>query len=913
MNPFAAQPVAIGLRLYRALAGAFPYEFRCIYGDELLLTTEDAIDEIWGRRGVWGLARLLLDIAVRVSVEHLSELWQDFRYGLRSLRASPGFTVVALLSLTLGIGVASSAFSEMNGFILRDVPAVSQPEDLVMMQDPVPYPSYQLYRQRSDLFQDSFAYLAPVPFGVLFGGHTERIWGHIATPSYFATLGVKPALGRFFSGGDPAAGLPSVVVSYRFWQIELGADPSVIGRTLPINGQSCSVIGVGPKEFLGASPMFYGADLWLPVSTDPQVAPELAGRLLERHGAAQFHVVARLRPGVSSDQAEAALDTMARQIEQSYGEEDKTLKGRHVHLLAAGKLMPTSKHDTRFFTGFFALLGGMILLIACSNVANMTLARAADRRKEIAVRLAIGAGRTRLVRQLLTESMMIAFAAGGLGFLMAIVLMRQASQMRMPYVMPVILRLEPDGRCLLFTFVLTVLTGLAFGLVPALRATRTDLTPALKGGGAVRFSRYRRLNVRNVLVVLQITASLTLLLITGFMVLGYHRMTNVNVGFDAKNVFLVSLDPVRDGYSGSQAAAVLDRVLDRMEHLPFVTAATLTNHAPMESLGYPAAVVSTAEPGNNGERTMHVARRFTVGRNYFETLGIGILAGRAFRKGDETKDRQPVILSETLAENLWPGQNPLGRRIDLGVDGPPSFGLGASTGMRGKAQEAQQFEVVGVARNVRDGLESIQRSAYPALYLPLRQADYAQPQWHGLSLMVRTQPGVDAMTAIRRELAAIDSRLTPFHARTMEEQIDGIMGMVTAASATYASIGIFGLILASVGLAGVTAYSVARRGREIGIRLALGARRADVLGLVMGEGAVLVVAGTACGMAGAWAGMQGLSGIMVEVARVAGYSTSDPTLLIGGPLLLGALAMAACYVPARKSMRIDPAVTLRQE
>jgi hypothetical protein len=197
MNPLAAKPVGIGLRLYRALAGAFPYEFRCIYGDELLLTTEDAIGEVWRRHGVWGLARLLLDIAMRVPVEHLSELWQDIRYGLRSLRASPGFTVVALLSLTLGIGVASSAFSEMNGFILRDVPAVSQPDDLVTMQAPVAYPSYQLYRQRSDLFQDSFAYLAPVPFGVVFGGHTERIWGHIATPSYFATLGVKPALGRF--------------------------------------------------------------------------------------------------------------------------------------------------------------------------------------------------------------------------------------------------------------------------------------------------------------------------------------------------------------------------------------------------------------------------------------------------------------------------------------------------------------------------------------------------------------------------------------------------------------------------------------------------------------------------------------------------------------------------------------------
>jgi ABC-type antimicrobial peptide transport system permease subunit len=228
-------------------------------------------------------------------------------------------------------------------------------------------------------------------------------------------------------------------------------------------------------------------------------------------------------------------------------------------------------------------------------------------------------------------------------------------------------------------------------------------------------------------------------------------------------------------------------------------------------------------------------------------------------------------------------------------------------------RNTRRFEVIGVARNVRDGLEPINRSAYPAIYLPLGPADYARPQWHGLTLMVRTRPGVDAMTAIRRELASIDSNLTPFHAHTMEEQIDGVMGTVRIASTTYACIGIFGLILASVGLAGVTAYSVARRGREIGIRMALGARRVDVLGLVMREGAALILIGTAFGMAGAWAGMRGLSGIMAEVARVAGSSTADPVLLLGAPMLLAALAMAACYLPARKSMRIDPAITLRQE
>lgn len=449
--------------------------------------------------------------------------------------------------------------------------------------------------------------------------------------------------------------------------------------------------------------------------------------------------------------------------------------------------------------------------------------------------------------------------------------------------------------------------------MPALRATRTDLTPALKEGGAVGFSRYRRLNSRNLLVLAQISASLTLLLITGFLALGHERTAGLDVGFKTDNLYLVSLDPVRDGYSGAQAALLFDRILDRIERLPFVTAATLTNHSPMEVVGYPEAPLSTAEPGTGGSRTIHTARRFFVGRSYFETVGIPVLAGRGFRKEGETKEPRPVILGEALAEKLWPGQSPLGRRIEMGVDAVPQFYAGATFGGKPTVPaDAQQFEVVGVARNVRDGLDSLQQP-HPAIYLPLRAADYAHPQVRGLTLMVRARPGVDAITAIRREIASVDANLTPFNTRTMAEQIDGIMFSVRMAATTYGVIGFFGLVLASVGLAGVTAYSVARRGREIGIRMALGARRANVLGLVMREGAVLVAVGTVFGLAGAWAGMRALSGFLAEVARMAGSSTSDPLLLGGAPLLLATLAMAACYVPARKSTRIDPAVTLRQE
>jgi len=427
---------------------------------------------------VLGLARLLTDILIRVPAEHLAELSTDIRYGLRMLAASPGFTLVALLSLGLGIAVATSAFSELNATILRNVTGVLHPEELVAVRPAVSYPAYERYRERQDLFSSTFAYVAPVPFSVQLQGHGERVWGHLASPEYFFTMGVRPSLGRFFREERQAPGQPpEVVISYRFWQNSFGGDPLVIGRTLRINGYACTVIGVGPKDFLGASPLVFYADLWMPVSVDPRVAPELADNALDRRDATMFQVVGRLRPGITVARAEAGLDTVSRQLEQAYGEEDKQRKGRRVILLPGGKVFPIRSQDMPLVTAFPMVLVTLILLIACSNVANMMLARAAGRRREISVRLALGASRARLIRQLLTESMLVATAAGALGFLLSMWLMHLASQVKMPLAIPVSYDLEPDGRVLVFTLLLSVFTGLAFGLAPAFEATRTDLLP----------------------------------------------------------------------------------------------------------------------------------------------------------------------------------------------------------------------------------------------------------------------------------------------------------------------------------------------------------------------------------------------------------------------------------------------------
>jgi macrolide transport system ATP-binding/permease protein len=911
-----SRPAALSLRVYCLLARAFPDEFRNAYGEEIVKVTEASVEDIWRHHGLTGLVRLLLDLAVRIPAEHLAEVWQDIRYGIRMLAASPGFTLVALTSLSLGISVATSSFSKLNATVFRNLPQVSRPEALVAIEKPVSYPNYLQYREHHELFSASFAYVAPVPFGVALGVQTKRVWGQLVTSDYFPALGVGTVRGRSFDQSrQQRGGPPEVVVSYRFWQTNLASDPSVIGSTLRINGHACTVLGVAPQDFLGVSPMIYPADLWMPVSVDAAVAPELAGDALERRGMKMFHVVGRMQPGISAARVEAELDAVTRQLEQTYSDPERNRPGQRVQLVPGGKMTPIRSQDLPKLTVFPLVLVSLILLLACSNVANMMLARAGLRRREIAVRLALGASRARLVRQLLTESMLLATAAGALGLTLTVWILSWSTQIKLPLPIPINYDMTPDGRVLVFTLILTVLTGLAFGLVPALQATRQDLTPALKEGGAANLRRYRGLSLRNGLVLAQVSASLMLLLLTGFMVMGFHRTSGIDPGFDPKNLYLISLDPMRDGYSGEQSAAFFQKLSDRVKTLPAVSASALTESVPMAPMGGGSVAFSSTGNDPSSPRVIHSARQHVIGRDYFETLGIPLLLGRPFRKEDEASGATAIIVSEKLWRECWQHEDPLGHRIEIGSDDAPGSGLDAlaifDPRPRAAAKARQVFEVVGVVKDMKAAFEM--GDSPPAIYFPLRPTDYAQPSLAGITLMVRGVPGVDAIAAVRREISAIDAHLTPFHAQSMPEQIEELMFLVRMGLWIYGFIGVFGLILASVGLAGVTAYSVARRGREIGIRVALGATQGNVLGLVMREGVALVAVGTVIGMAGAWTATKVLSAMISVVASATSASTSDPLLLVGAPALLAALALVACYLPARKSMSIDPASALRQE
>ena len=546
-------------------------------------------------------------------------------------------------------------------------------------------------------------------------------------------------------------------------------------------------------------------------------------------------------------------------------------------------MLPIRKQDLPFFKEFLMVMAGLVVLIACSNVANMMLARAAGRRREIAVRLALGASRARLIRQLVTESMLVAAGAGVLGFIVSVWLMRWASRMKMPLPIPISFDMNPDVRVLMFTLALTVFTGLAFGLAPALETTRADLAPALKQGSDIQLRRHRRWSLRNGLVLCQMAASLMLLLLTGYMGLGIQSSLGFQQGFNPRNLSLVALDPIRDGYSSVQATAFFEKLLGRVKGLPSVTAASLTDTVPVAMAGN-AGVTFSIGGKNTGDSEVHQALRHIVGEGYFQTAGIPILLGRGFRKEDQANDATAVIVSEELIRRFWNGRDALGQHLDIG-NGDVAPALGALPGTFDLRPEVlgrgrRTYEVVGVAKDLAE--DFVARKKHPVIYFPLRTADFARPSLRGVTLMMRARPGVDAIGAVRREIEVIDPTLTPFNARSMLEQIDEFMSPLRAASWSYGVIGAFGLILASVGLAGVTAYSVSQHGREIGIRVALGAQKSDVLALVIKEGVVLVTVGTVFGLAAAWAGIRVLSGLFFTVASV---GSSDPLLLAGAPAL----------------------------
>jgi predicted permease len=832
-------------RIYRLLAQAFPHEFKLAYGAEVLQLGEDSIKDIAKRHGAAGLIRLIGDIAIRVPLEYLTEMRGDMRYAMRALVKSPGFALVGIISMGLSIGLTTNVYSSKWAMLFRDLPAAANAKNLVMPEKPVSYYYVEQFREQKTLFAGVAAFQIGVPFNVTFQGSgnakPQRSFGQLVSPDYFSVLGVQPQRGRVLSPAlDKPGDAPVVVITDRFWRNHLNSSPDALGQILRLNGQIATIVGITPKEFNGALSR-NPAELFVPTTAPAALAPELANDVLHQRNAKEFLAMICLAPGVTIDSAEAAIDAITRRLdEQDPSLPARTDKGRRVTLLPAGTRVPLPRQLRPVLLGFFLLLTGLVMTLACTNLANMLIARGANRRKELAIRLAIGAGRFRLIRQMMAEGILLSLLGGIAGFAIAYVLLVLHSRFSPPTGVPVE-TFSLDWSAALFAFSLALLCGVGFSLAPALQATKADLTPALKEGSALQLPGYRRFGLRNLLMVVQVAASLMLLLLTGFLVIGIGKESNVQTKFDPHAMVLMSIDPVRDGYSPEKAQALFEKLPALLKSAAASRSIAFAAQPPFSAVDDDDARQLTAEDAEQASRVQQPAIEETVGPGYFAALSESMLAGREFLDRDQRIEPAgsspsalpallPIVLNETAARGFFGNGNALGKRL---------------------RDDQQSYEVVGVVHDLQNGIGIRQAISY----LPLTPRDFVRTPADGITIMVRSNAGPigqkDALESIRNEIALIDPNLNLFHVQTLSEFLDRSRASTRFAVQTYGGIGVFGLILAAIGLAGITAYSVAQRRKEIAIRTALGASRAQVLRLVLREGAALVLSGSVLGFLGA--------------------------------------------------------------
>lgn len=801
----------------------------------------------------------------------IGEVAQDARYALRGMRKSPAFALTAIATLGLGIGLCVSMYTGLSAMFLRPLPGVPQPDRLATMRDAVPYARFESYRDHGNGAWTAAAFMGPLPFNL---AQSDRVEGLAVSPEYFVTLRVQPMLGRFFDPKrDKAGSPPAAIVTEHFWRTRLNADPHPIGRTLRVNGRVLPIIGVSAPGFYGAGTgAFTTPEIFIAATSEPKIAPEL------RTAQPVFRVLFRLDPGVAITGAEARLEGETRALAK-----DDEPKGRLVRLDPAGTLLPLPKEARATIIVFYAVLMSAIVALMCANLGGLILARGVARGREFAIRLSIGAGRFRLMRQLLTESALLAAAGGLAGFVAAgaiLRLLRRIQSVSNPLVDNLVS--GPDVGAALFTIAIAAITAAGFGLLPAFAITRQDPMKVAKGEqGRANRRRYRRLGLRNVFVVCQVGAAMMLALIIGFLVIGARYGSRTTPGFDPGPITFFSVDPERDGLSPAQAADALQMMPARLAQVAGVEGVSVTDRPPLSST-YPDTVIST--PSHN----TRVVVFQSVGPGFFKTLGARILRGADFQQQETTTEHSsakilPVAINQTAATELFGNEDPLGGRLQ---------------------QDEQILQVAAVVRYAP-------RATLMGRPIPIVFAPYITRAGENTVLVrARGQLGIAAM---RRQLAAIDPRITLFHPQSLRAYVVESDRMGSKIAAFYLPVGLFGLVLGCIGLAGVTANNVQRRTNEIGIRMALGARRSQVLRLVMGEGAVMTAIGAALGYAAAFAFLRILTAVSAPMAQVLGPVASNPALTVGVPMLLIALAALACWTPARRSASIDPAITLREE
>ncbi len=820
----------------------------------------------------------------------MNKLIQDLRYGIRMLLKSPGVSIVAVLVLALGIGANTAIFSGVSAFLFRPLP-VPEPDRLVRAlevsddrggADDLSYPDYADYRDQNTVFEGVIAE-SIIQVAISDQKQNDVVWGQVVSANYFDVLRVTPMLGRAFAPDEDKTpgGAAVVVLGHSLWQRRFASDRNIVGKTVQLNGRGYNVIGVAPPSFKGTK-FGLSLDFWAPMMMVEEL--NRSPKVLASRNSHWMNVLARLKPGVSREQAAAEMSAIAQRINQAYP--NARTSGTQIIL--------KTEQDGRWgdaavvmkSAGAIAMaIVGLILLIACANVANLLLARAASRRREMGVRLALGASRARLIRQLLTEGLVLSVFGGSLGLLLAywITALMQGFIPVLPYNL-VNDFFAIDGRALWFTLGVSLLSGVAFGLAPALNASNPELVPLLKGDANTgETGRRRRLTLRNALVVAQVAMSLVVLVCGGLFIKSFRHAQQMDPGFNPRGVLLVALNPQLVGYDGDQAKDFYQQIIDRAAALPGVQAASVAELLPLgdssNSNGPILKEGETLAPGSPGRSIMNNV----VSPGHFKTLQIPLIAGRDFDDRDRKGAQRVIIINEKMAQILWPGESAVGKRILIG---PLS---------------TEAIEVVGVVPTGKyRALAEVPKAYY---YSPM-----AQRAATGMTLIVRTTSDPRSLAGvIRKEVQAMDSRIPLSSIKTMNEHLTWALWAPNMAATMALSFGVVALLLSAVGLYSVMAYVVSQRTREVGIRMALGAQRRDVLHLITSQGMRLALVGVAIGFALSLALARALSAVLI------GVSAYDLTTFIVVPLLLAIVAFVACLIPARRATRVNPLVALRYE
>ncbi len=821
----------------------------------------------------------------------MDSLWQDVRYSFRALAKSPGFTFIAVLALALGIGANTVIFSVVYGLILRPLPGAHNPTELVAVTltegqefpHKLSYASYKDYRELTGVFTDALGGFETFVQISSPGSAPERILPMIVTGNYFDVLGVKPVAGRTFIPAETEhMGAGNVLVlSNKYWQQRFAGSASAIGSVVRLNDQPFTIIGVVGPEFRGTTGFFEPA-AYLPLTGMDFLYPDYSKTYEQRRKAGPFVFIGRLKPGVSMEEARSAVTAHSIRLEQAYPETQKG-QGGLVHPEPRARMETSAIAYMPPIVTVFMTLVGLVLLVACANVANLLLARATSRQKEIAIRAALGAGRGRILRQSLVESTLIALAGAGAGLLLSIWPIHALASFRVETDLPITFNFELDYAVYSYTLLLAVGAGLISGLMPGLRIARTNLVASLKEGGRTSSQHSAKHRFRDLLVASQVAVSLVLLVAAGLFFRTTRNAAQENMGFDKEDRLVVGMDTEMRRYDEARTRQYYRQLLERVRALPGVISASAANALPIgfNTDSYELQIEGAmADPNKRPPWAFHT----TVDRDYFRTMGMPVLEGRGFNESDTAESKQVAVINTEMAKQMWPGLNPIGRRFTIQMRKP------------------QTREVIGITRVVKFQLPAERPN--PGYYVPLLQNDRTD-----MILHVHTQGDpMKLAPMVRAEVQSLDPDMPIWDVRTLEAHVlRGKMVLFHIATSIVGAFGLIGMALAAVGLYGVMAFIVNQRTHEIGVRMALGASGGNVLAMMVRQGMLKAAVGLAIGVAGALFVTRSLAPYLV------GVTPSDPLTFGAVMAFLAAIALVASVVPALRATRVDPMIALRSE